>query len=40
MCLSKSKPLIAIVDDDVSVCRAMKRLARSGNPLFSQPLAI
>jgi FixJ family two-component response regulator len=27
--LSKSKPLIAIVDDDESVCRAMKRLVRS-----------
>ena len=29
MYLSKSKPLIAIVDDDESVCRAMKRLVRS-----------
>ena len=29
MALSKSKPLIAIVDDDESVCRAMKRLVRS-----------
>lgn len=27
--LSKSKPLIAIIDDDESVCRAMKRLVRS-----------
>jgi FixJ family two-component response regulator len=27
--LSKSKPLIAIVDDDESVCRAIKRLVRS-----------
>lgn len=27
--MSKSKPLIAIVDDDESVCRAMKRLVRS-----------
>jgi FixJ family two-component response regulator len=27
--LSKSNPLIAIVDDDESVCRAMKRLVRS-----------
>jgi FixJ family two-component response regulator len=27
--LSKYKPLIAIVDDDESVCRAMKRLVRS-----------
>jgi len=27
--LSKSKPLIAIVDDDESVCRAIKRLLRS-----------
>jgi FixJ family two-component response regulator len=27
--LSKSKPLIAVVDDDESVCRAMKRLVRS-----------
>jgi FixJ family two-component response regulator len=26
---SKNKPRIAIVDDDVSVCRAMKRLVRS-----------
>lgn len=26
---SKTKPLIAIVDDDESVCRAMKRLMRS-----------
>jgi FixJ family two-component response regulator len=26
---SKSKPLIAIVDDDESVCRAIKRLVRS-----------
>ena len=29
MPLNKSKPLIAIVDDDESVCRAMKRLVRS-----------
>jgi FixJ family two-component response regulator len=29
MSLSKSNPLIAIVDDDESVCRAMKRLVRS-----------
>ena len=29
MPLSQSKPLIAIVDDDESVCRAMKRLVRS-----------
>ena len=29
MPLSKSKPLIAIIDDDESVCRAMKRLVRS-----------
>jgi FixJ family two-component response regulator len=27
--LNKSKPLIAIVDDDESVCRALKRLVRS-----------
>ena len=27
--LSKSKPLIAIVDDDESVCRAVRRLVRS-----------
>jgi FixJ family two-component response regulator len=27
--MSMSKPLIAIVDDDVSVCRALKRLVRS-----------
>ena len=27
--MKKSKPLIAIVDDDESVCRAMKRLVRS-----------
>lgn len=27
--LNKPKPLIAIVDDDESVCRAMKRLVRS-----------
>jgi FixJ family two-component response regulator len=27
--LNKSKPLIAIVDDDESVCRAVKRLVRS-----------
>lgn len=27
--MSRSKPLIAIVDDDPSVCRAMKRLVRS-----------
>jgi FixJ family two-component response regulator len=27
--LSKSKPLIAIVDDDESVCRAITRLVRS-----------
>ncbi|HXV80596.1 MAG TPA: response regulator [Candidatus Binatia bacterium] len=27
--MSKSKPLIAIIDDDESVCRAMKRLVRS-----------
>jgi len=27
--LQKSKPLIAIVDDDQSVCRAVKRLLRS-----------
>ena len=27
--MSKSKPLIAIVDDDESVCRAMRRLVRS-----------
>ena len=27
--MSKSKPLVAIVDDDESVCRAMKRLVRS-----------
>ena len=27
--LSRSNPLIAIVDDDESVCRAMKRLVRS-----------
>jgi FixJ family two-component response regulator len=26
---SKTKPLIAIVDDDASVCRALKRLVRS-----------
>ena len=27
--MSKSKPMIAIVDDDESVCRAMQRLVRS-----------
>jgi FixJ family two-component response regulator len=27
--LEKSKPLIAIVDDDESVCRALRRLVRS-----------
>jgi len=27
--LKRSKPLIAIVDDDESVCRAMRRLVRS-----------
>ncbi|HSK31175.1 MAG TPA: response regulator [Candidatus Limnocylindria bacterium] len=27
--MSKDKPLIAIVDDDTSVCRAVKRLVRS-----------
>jgi FixJ family two-component response regulator len=27
--LNKSKPLLAIVDDDESVCRAVKRLVRS-----------
>jgi FixJ family two-component response regulator len=27
--MSKSKPMIAIVDDDPSVCRAMKRLVRA-----------
>lgn len=27
--MSKSKPLIAIVDDDESVCRAVRRLVRS-----------
>jgi FixJ family two-component response regulator len=27
--MSESKPLIAIVDDDQSVCRALKRLVRS-----------
>ena len=27
--MSKSKPFIAIVDDDESVCRAIKRLVRS-----------
>jgi FixJ family two-component response regulator len=27
--LNKAKPLIAIVDDDESVCRAVKRLVRS-----------
>jgi FixJ family two-component response regulator len=27
--LNKSKPLIAIVDDDESVCRAIRRLVRS-----------
>ena len=27
--LSKSKPRIAIVDDDESVCRAVRRLVRS-----------
>ena len=27
--MSMSKPMIAIVDDDESVCRAMKRLVRS-----------
>lgn len=27
--MSKSKPLIAIIDDDESVCRAMKRLVRA-----------
>jgi FixJ family two-component response regulator len=27
--MSKFKPMIAIVDDDASVCRAMKRLIRS-----------
>ena len=29
MALNKSKPLIAIVDDDESVCRAVRRLVRS-----------
>jgi len=29
MALDKSKPLIAIVDDDESVCRAIRRLVRS-----------
>lgn len=29
MALKKSKPLIAIIDDDESVCRAVKRLVRS-----------
>jgi FixJ family two-component response regulator len=29
MAVSKSKPLIAIVDDDESVCRAIRRLVRS-----------
>jgi FixJ family two-component response regulator len=29
MFLIRSKPLIAIVDDDESVCRALKRLVRS-----------
>ena len=27
--MSKTKPLVAIVDDDPSVCRALKRLVRS-----------
>jgi FixJ family two-component response regulator len=27
--MTKEKPLIAVVDDDVSVCRAVKRLVRS-----------
>jgi len=27
--MSKGRPLIAIVDDDASVCRALKRLVRS-----------
>ncbi len=27
--MDKRKPLIAIVDDDISVCRAIKRLVRS-----------
>ncbi len=27
--MTKRKPMIAIVDDDVSVCRAIKRLVRS-----------
>jgi len=27
--MAKDKPLIAVVDDDVSVCRAVKRLVRS-----------
>jgi len=29
--MDKDKPLIAIVDDDLSVCRAIKRLVRSLN---------
>lgn len=29
--MEKRKPLIAIVDDDLSVCRAIKRLVRSLN---------
>jgi FixJ family two-component response regulator len=29
--MEKSKPLIAIVDDDLSVCRAVRRLVRSLN---------
>ena len=29
--MDKHKPLIAIVDDDISVCRAIKRLVRSLN---------
>ena len=29
--MDKHKPLIAIVDDDMSVCRAIKRLVRSLN---------
>jgi len=29
--MEKHKPVIAIVDDDVSVCRAIKRLVRSLN---------
>ena len=27
--MSKTKPIIAIIDDDASVCRAIKRLVRS-----------